>query len=156
MADLIKKLTIDRDYVFSGQRKDLITILQDTRVVNFKLIDHTEIKLYPDVSWGTLIFSGGFSGLKIEGINVRVKTSPLGADKLKINFQTRIRPEHYFLIGLFTFFFVINASVKEPWWVFLYLLGIWAICHAWFQFIYRAQENDLIQKMVTKLRLVEM
>jgi hypothetical protein len=156
MTDLIKKLTIDRDFVFSGERKDLIAILQETRVVNFKLIDHTEIKFYPDISWGTMVFKGGLQVLKVEGINVRAKTSPLGPDRLKINFRTRIRPEHYFLVGLFVFFFIVNAFTNEPGWIFLYLLGLWIICHSWFQFIYRAQENYLIEKVVKKLRLVKM
>ncbi len=156
MADLLKKLTVDRDFVFSGERKDLIAILQEARVVNFKLIDHTEIKFYPDISWGTMVFKGGLQGLKLEGINVRAKTSPLGTDRLKINFRTRIRPEHYFLFGLFIFFFIVNVFTNEPWWIFLYLLGLWIICHGWFQFIYRAQENYLIDKVVKKLRLVKM
>jgi hypothetical protein len=157
MEDLIRKLTIDKDYIFSGQRKDLINILQDTQVVNFKLIDHTEIKFYPDISWGTLVFKGGLAGLKVDGINVRAKTSALGTDQLKINFRTRIRPEHYFIIGLFIFFFTGTIFGKdEPWWTFIYLLGLWIICHSWFQFIYRSQENHLIEKVVKKLRLVKM
>lgn len=157
MKDLIKKLTIDKDYVFWGQRKDLINILQETHIVKFKLIDHSEIKLYPDISWGTLVFKGGLSGLQVDGINVRAKTSTLGTDRLKINFRTRIRPEHYFIIGLFIFFFIGSIFGKEePWWTFLYLLGLWITCHSWFQFIYRTQENYLIEKVVKKLRLVKM
>ncbi|MBI3221385.1 MAG: hypothetical protein HYZ44_17875 [Bacteroidetes bacterium] len=157
MKDLIKKLTIDKDYVFAGQRKDLINILQDTQVVNFKLIDHAEIKLYPDISWGTMVFKGGLTGLQVDGINVRAKTSTVGTDRLKINFRTRIRPEHYFIIGLFIFFFIGTIFSKEkPGWTFLFLFGLWIICHSWLQFIYRSQENNLIEKLVKKLRLEKM
>jgi hypothetical protein len=156
MKDLIKKLTIDRDFVFSGERKELISILQDTRVVNFKLVDHSEIKLYPDISWGTIVFTGGLQGLQVEGINIRVKTSPLGPGRIKINFRTRIRPEHYFMVGLFVFFFIAATFSNESWWIFPYIFGLWIISHSWFQFIYRAQENYLIEKVVKKLRLVKM
>src|SRR5438132_686827 len=104
MKNIIKILTIDKEYVFLGDKKDLISILQESRVVNFKLIDHTEIKLYPDISWGTMVFKGGV-GL-VDGINVRIKTSALESARLKVNFRTRLRPEHYFIIGLFIFFFI--------------------------------------------------
>lgn len=154
--DLIKILSVDQDYVFLGERKDLVSILQETKVFKFRLIDHTEIRFYPDISWGTMV--GGLPGLEVEGINVRAKTSPLGTDRLKVNFRTRIRPEHYFMIGLFIFFFMGTAfsNKPEPWWTFLYLFGLWIICHSWFQFIYRAQENYLIEKLVKELRLVKM
>jgi hypothetical protein len=154
MKSIIKILTIDEEYVFLGDRRDLIDILQESKVVNFKLTDNTEIKLYPDISWGTMVFKGGLS--LIDGINVRARTTDLEPGRLKVNFKTRIRPEHYFIIGLFAFFFLVTTFSSESKWIFIYLLGLWIVCHCWFHFIYRLQENHLMDKVIKKLRLVKM
>jgi hypothetical protein len=150
MRKIIQQITINKEYIFNGERDNLITTLKNVDGMNVKSINNQEFKVYANISWGTLVFSGGGS---IDGINIRGTILDIDSQKAKVILKTRIRPEHYFLIVIFVFimFTLTNESLKT----YLYLSGIWIICHLWFQFIYRIQENQLIGKVIDKLKLTK-
>ena len=149
MDALIKLLTINKEFVFSGKIEDLRRILKDSKDINYEVLSKRELKFTPDVSWGTMKMSGGVNF----GINVRAFLADEGSDQLRIKFKTSVRPEHYFLIVLFLFFFAGAIFSDESKWMILYIFGLWIICHSWFQFIYRLQENFLLDKVVKRLSL---
>lgn len=144
----IKSLTINRDYIFFGLQADFESQLNKIKWVRTNPTGKNEIKLFPFVSLGTLMF-GGIGSLSI---NVLVRSSPIDEGTLKINFSTKIRPEHYFIAALFILFLIVFI-LKEGIGVGLFILGLWIIFHLWFQLVYRVQENHLIDKVVGKCRL---
>lgn len=148
MKELIKRLTIDKDFIFLGQFQDLNEVLKKSKDINYQMLSEREIQFSPTISWGT-----GGMGFKI---NVRALVSDLNSDRLKINIKTSVRPEHYFIIVLFIFFFIGIISSNESKWHIVFVFGLWIICHSWFQFIYRLQEKYLLDKIVKRLRLSKM
>jgi hypothetical protein len=154
MNGFMKLLTVDRDFVYNGRLDDFNERLRNLKDIRHNSLTDREIKFSPFISLGTLIISGAV-GL-VDGINVRAIISDTDSNQLKINLRTKGRPEHYFIIVLFIFFFVAIIFSDESKWLILYVFGLWIICHAWFQFIYRLQENHLIEKIVSKFRLREM
>ena len=152
MIELMKLLTINKEFIFIGKIDDLIATLKSSTHIDYELLSEREIKFRPTISWGTMT---GQIRL-VEGINVRAYVAILDSDRLKIFLQTKVRPEHYFLIVMFIIFFIAIAFSDESKWALLYVIGLWIICHIWFQFIYRVQENYLVDKIVKKLRLTKM
>lgn len=146
MKKLIKRINIDRDFCFSGQRADLNLILKNTQGIRYQFNAHNELKFSPKISWGVLNVIG-------TEINVRALLTGLDSGKIKINFRTSIRPEHFFLIVLFAIpFFTLDLTI----WGVLGLVGLWIIFHLWFHFIYRYQENKVIDNIIEKLKLKQM
>jgi hypothetical protein len=152
MSRYLKILVIDKNYVFPVNRKDFIRALEAAQVVNVQNLDNNEIKLYPDVSWGTMTTQGLSL---VEGINVRATTCALDANRLRINFRTSVRVEHFMLIVIFIFFIIMIVAANGMSANLIVIGGLWAICHCWFQFIYRLQEKKVISKVVRKLELAE-
>lgn len=52
---------------------------------------------------------------------------------------------------MFIGFYAILPMFEKPNWLYLYLFGIWIVCHFWFQFVYRYQENHVIENLVSKM-----
>ena len=150
----MKQVIIDRDYVFTGQIADFISAVQNIKKVNVSVFSDCEIKLSPTISWGTMTSTGGLSF--IDGINVKVLLSKLSENSVQVNFKTSVRPEHYIIIVIFIGFGIAVSLSDEPSWLYVYLFGLWIIMHLWFQFIYRFQENRLVEKLVDKLELKRM
>lgn len=151
MLDSLKHLTLNRSFIFDGNREEFMDILRQTDNIAIEKTTKQEIKIAPTVSWGTLTFSGGASSY---GINIRANLTEFGPNKLKVHLRTPIHPEHYLVIVTFIFFLVISGfsggSKKSEW---FYVLGIWIVCHLWFHFMYRLQENYILKKIVDKLGL---
>ncbi len=154
MNDLIKRLTIDKDFVFVGQLDDLKQELEKSKDLNFDILTEKEMKFFPTISWGTMAITNGI-GL-VDGINVRALISESNHGRLKVNLKTSIRPEHYFIIVIFIFISMVTILTEESKWIVLLDLVLWIIVHWWFQFIYRFQENYLVDKVVDRLRLTKM
>ncbi|MBS1553548.1 MAG: hypothetical protein JSU09_01365 [Bacteroidetes bacterium] len=153
MNNFTKLLTVDREFIFNGQLTDFNERLGKLKDIRCNALSDREIKFSPFISLGTMVISGAV-GL-VDGINVRAIISDTDTNQLKINLKTKVRPEHYFIIVLFIFSFVAIIFSNESKWLIPYVFGLWIICHAWFQFIYQLQENHLIEKIVSKLRLRE-
>ena len=140
-------LTIDKQFSFKGQLDELHEILRNSKDINYELLSERELRFTPDISWGTLRISGGVSF----GIYLKATLKEQDCSSVKINFKTNIRPEHYFIIAVFIFFFVGVIFSGESMWLFHYVLVLWIILHCWFQFIIRLQENYLLERIVKRL-----
>lgn len=149
----MKFLKIDREFIFSGQIDDLLNILKNSNDISYEILSKREIKFKSEISWGTMTTNGGVD--LFEGIKVKAFIVESNSHRLKINLQTKVRSEHYFLIILFAIILVFLAFSSEPKWLYFYVLGLWLISHSWFQFIFRSQEKYLINKVVKKLKLDE-
>jgi hypothetical protein len=148
MKQLVKRLTINKEFVFRGGIDDLKEILKNSKDINYKAFSAREIKITPSISWGTMTMSG----IRVP-ISVRATFTEQNPGELRIILTTKIRPEHYLLVVLFTFCILGVVFSDEPDWLTIYVFGLWIICHLWFQFIYRLQENHLINKLVARLGL---
>jgi hypothetical protein len=151
MKKLFELLTIDKEFIFLGKRKELNEILKNSKDLNHRTYSENEIEFTPTISWGTLNVGG--IGL---GIYIKASVRDFDSDRLKIRIKTSLRPEHYFTVALFAFFFVSTISSNESNWIILYIFGLWIVCHAWFQFTCRLQENYLVDRVVRRLKLLEM
>jgi hypothetical protein len=154
MSRINKLLTIDKEFIFFGQLDDLRGQLKNSKDINYEMLADGQIKFKPRISWGTMTMTGGLD--LVDGINVKGSATNLDSERMKINLRTKVRPEHYLLIVMFIAFFIGVIFSDESKWLFLYVFGLWIICHSWFQFIYRLQENYLVDKIVKKLRLAKM
>lgn len=134
-----------------GQVADFETALINTKGIHHSVVNVNEFCFSPTISWGTL--SGPIFNSQIIA---RALVAKLDNEIVTINFRTRVRIEHYFLVALFIVFFVVFNQTEESPWVNVFLFGAWTFSHLWSHFIYRYQENRLIEKLVEKLRLREM
>jgi hypothetical protein len=119
---LVRLLIIDRKYIFQGGRNAMMEILRDSKVTNYRILQKGDIRMYPTISLGTLMFTGGVGIM--DGINVKASTTKLEDGKLIVNLSTKLRPEHYFLTGVFSLFLLGFSFSTESAWVLLYILGI--------------------------------
>lgn len=149
MNKLVKILTIDKNFLFKGSHEDFIEKLTKSKGFNFQKLSKREYKFRPDVSLGTMRLSGGFGF----GIYLNVFLRDQGSDQMRINFKTNIRPEHYFLLFILLVCILGIIFSGESKLIILYFLGMSLICHSWFQYIYRLQENYLMDKLIKRFRL---
>lgn len=148
MRKIIWSLTINKSFVFDGSREDFFQNLNDIKSINYEVVTFEEIELSPDVSYGTL-FLGSYG----YGISVKAFLSQNEDNQLKINFKTKVRPEHYLIAVMIIGCYAILPIFEKQNWLYLYLFGIWIVCHFWFQFFYRYQENHVIENLVSKMGL---
>jgi hypothetical protein len=146
MNFLTKHLTINRDFIFVGQKKDLNNKVKASGML-YEFIGDNEIAFFSRVSFGTL-------GL---GFRIKVKLFVSSADsqQLKIKFTTGIRPEHYVTILLVLVFIISYVLGHDIEWTIIFLPVIWISAHLWFQFIFRLQEDSLLSKVSMNLKLKE-
>lgn len=129
----------------------------DFLLSNHKRFRTTELgnrtyKIAAKFSLGTLHFTGGF-GMPI---NVQMSIDEMSSSSPTVNVKSKIRVEHYFMIFVFGFMLTINTVTgNQPWYLPLYSLGLFIICHFWFHMVYRVQENELINKLKGQLKLIE-
>ena len=151
--DIIKNLELHKEYTYPGTLKELENNLFNYKGGTVKKIGDGLYKIYPDVSWGTLISNNG-PGI-VDGINVLMSITNAGNDKQIVSFRAKVRVEHLFIIIALSFMLICftNASEKIPPYVFCLIIGTWVISHVWFQSVYRGQENDLVDNVVENLGL---
>lgn len=151
MRKLIKLFTINQEYAFYGTRLEFNEKVITFKSIDFEYLSEKEIKFSPKLSLGTLIFEGGL--IAVEGINVKATISEFDSDRLRIKISSKVRFEHFFIAIMFLFFLIIPIIKNESIWLIFSILGLWIIFHSWFQFIYRAQENQLIHTIVSNLKM---
>lgn len=153
MNRIDKLLRIDKEFIFFGQLDDLRGELKNLKDINYEILGEGQINFKQRMSWGTMTMNGIDL---VDGINVKALVTHLDSERMKINLRTKVRPEHYFLSVTFVALLIMVKFSNEPKWLFLYVFGVWIVCHAWFQFIFRLQENNLVDKIVKKLELVKL
>ncbi len=143
-------LTINKSFVLDGSREDFFQNLNDIKSINYAVVTFEEIELSPSASYGTLFMGSYGNGISVKAFLIQNKDK-----QLKINFKTKVRPEHYLIAAMIIGFYVILPMFEKPNWLYLYLFGIWIVCHSWFHFVYRYQENHIIKELVSKMGLEE-
>lgn len=151
MKNLLKYLFIDRQFEFSGQRTDFIESISKVKGVNIKKFNDNNLKIYPWISIGTLVSKSGRSWM--DGINVKAQLADNDKPSTRIRLLTTVRPEHLFIAAIFLLFILTGPVDKEH---FYKLIGDWVLGHVCFQIGCRIQEELLIKKIATRLRLVRM
>lgn len=144
-----KRLTIGKKFVFEGNRASLDEILR-TSDLNYSTVTESEVVFYPTVSFGTLT-AGGLGSR----ISVTALLTPFGEDRTSIHLRTDVRPEHYLIVVTFMIILVTTSLADDPGTTSPCIFATWPVCHVWFQFIYRLQENHLVENIKSKLRLSE-
>ena len=151
MKKIIKLLKIEKEYAFSGTLVDFNEKVRTFKSINVELLSENEIKFSSQLSLGTMISNTGL--FATEDINIRATISEFDAERLRIKLSSKIRFEHYVIAFMFILFLVFSIVEKESIWLIPSLLALWIIFHSWFQYIYRSQENQIIQTVVSKLNL---
>lgn len=152
IIEKIKPLFIlSKSFVFSGSKKLLIEKLHASDNKDFYINDHKRnvYEIKARIAYGTLRFSGGFGA----GISVNLKIEPKNEDEQIITIYTELRPENYFLL-IFAFFTIISivlsgASIAP----ILISIVILPVMTVWFNFIYKVQEESLIDKIKKRCKL---
>lgn len=108
-------------------------------------------KITARFSLGTIQMLGGF-GVPIN-IEMSIGQSELSNPKVYVKSKTRV--EHYFLVVIFAFMLLVTLFSNESWYLSLYIIGLFFVCHFWFHMVYRVQENELINKLKGQLKLIE-
>lgn len=106
---IVEFLTVDKSYVFEGDRNDFFKNLSNQKSINYEVVTYDEIVLPPYVSYSTiLIGSYGF------GISVQAFLTKIDEIQLKINFKTKIRAEHYVIAAIIIGFYAILPMFEKP------------------------------------------
>lgn len=139
-----------KSVIYKGSLQQFEDSLFNYKSGNAIKLRNTSYKLLSNFSLGTVIVNNN-PGL-VEGIKVEIAVSKLNENELELNFSTRIRIEHYFFAGIFLLitFILLITSVFQ--WKFLFILLFWPLVHLWFQFIYRSQEEYLVNNFIKSLK----
>ncbi len=143
----LNQLKLNEVYIYSGEnfKEEL------SRSKNWYSGSIGKYKFYasPLASAGVLSINGTNSF----PIKIFMESCELTGGEQRIEIRTKLRAEHYFIVLLFVVFMIAIPFLEEFSWWFLLLLPIWVICHIWFHFICRVQEEMLVKKIVKQLRL---
>jgi len=148
MRKLVKRLTIDKEFVFIGEVDDFKARIKNLNegITCWASSDH-QYTFLPSVSFGTMTRPFNL------GISVNAVISPIDQERLSVKLKTSLRPEHFFIILAFIIVLVSAITSDESAWRIVFLSGLWVVSHALCHFIYRLQEEQLIDKLTTKLKL---
>ncbi|MEQ8240639.1 MAG: hypothetical protein RIA69_15580 [Cyclobacteriaceae bacterium] len=155
MKELFKYLRISRIFEFPGSSDELMERVEFLSN-NHKRFRTTELgdknyKISAKFSLGTLYMSGGL-GVPIN-VLMNIKTDESANPTIHVT--SKVRVEQYIFIALFSFIFTITLLSNEPWYLPLFIIGLFFVFHFWFHLVYRVQENELINKLKGQLKLQE-
>ncbi len=108
----------------------------------------SEYTVYANISWGTLNFSGG-GGFSIK---VHVTIEERFPEEQIVKIYTCLRPENYFFGFAFILSFI-AALMSKSFLPTLIIVGTFALITLWFNFIYKVQEEILLEKITKQLKL---
>jgi len=151
MRAILKYLLINRQFTFSGKKSDLIGAINKVKGISVKEINIDKLKIYPWISIGTLVAKSGHSW--VDGINIKAELMESDSSLIKLRLLTTMRPEHYFIAGIFILFFVFIPLDKG---MTYKLISDWLIAHILFQLVCRIQEELLIKLLTKGLKLSKM
>ncbi|MCV9386183.1 hypothetical protein [Reichenbachiella ulvae] len=140
-----KKYRLNSETNFNDKLNELLT---ETDEFEINKLENNLIKIISNISWGVLIVKGG-GGFPI---NILIDTSNVEINRT-VEIRTKIRKEHFLLMGLLILFQVGAIFSNKDIWTQLFVITIVLISHFWLHFIYRVQENTLIKKVISKLEL---
>lgn len=145
---------MDKSFRYKGNLEDLkqkMTIFSQSKntgriIFNKNKSDYT---IYAKTSWGTLGFIGGFGS----SINVHVKIERRISEEHIVRVYTYLRPENYFFGFAFILSFIAILISGHSFLHSTISIGSIALTTIWFNFIYKIQEENLLEKVVKHLKL---
>ena len=145
----IDKILLNETYVYKGNKDVLLKKLKTNKKVSQS--DKNEYSAKEKYSFGVLTANG----IPLNnGIKVFFSIEECSPSKYYIRFRTKLRMEHYFLITLFLSFIIGSSlSSETPYYISLFIFGLWIIFHLWFHFVFRCQEQGLTEDIVANLKV---
>ena len=148
------KLTINETYFFKGTKDELLDALNQLSNSR-KWVDgfnaaHDQGNIYsmsPTVSWGTMGMGAS--------ITVYIQYEDHDDTVQKVKIYTSIRPEIWLSVPLFVLISIYIFIQERNIWSILLVPPILIISIIWFNFIYKIQEEALIQKLRKKIKLFD-
>ncbi len=154
MKKLRSLFIMDKSFRYKGSPEDLkqkMTIFSQSKNTGRIIFNRnkSEYKVYARTSWGTLRFMGavGFS------ISVHVKIEDSISEEQIIRVYTNLRPENYFLGFAFILSFIAILLSYQSFLQPLIIIGTFVLTSLWFNFIYKIQEEVLLEKVIKQLKL---
>lgn len=141
-------LSLNEAYTFYGTEPEFMETLRRKEISASKVGAHKYV-FSPHISWGTV------TGIINSGINVFLEYKSIDEGTLRVRLYTNIRPEIYFLVGVFSFIFFGFIMSGQDIMGILIVIMLFPACILWFNFIYKIQEESLMEKVRKKLRLKE-
>ena len=145
---------MDKSFKYKGSPEDLkqkMTIFSQSKNMGRIIFNRnkSEYKVYARTSWGTLRFMGavGFS------ISVHVKIEDSISKEQIVRVYTYLRPENYFFGFAFILTFIDALISCHSFLTFIIAIGSIALTTIWFNFIYKVQEENLLEKVIKQLKL---
>ena len=151
MIALIEKTLLKESIEFEGSIAELKEQIRFKEEREFKLdwISDNEFKFLSKISIGTIMLN--YSSGYFDGIKGYAKLIELNNGKTKIELNTKLRVEIYF-IGIlsivFLLVFLFSTENIPIWTLFLFPITI-----MWFWFVYRFQEKLLFKKVRKYLKI---
>ena len=151
---LLENLKLSKDYFYQGTFTDLEERLEQVKHMkcnfSYRRINKLKYNFKAKLSLGILM-TKGFS--PVEGININAIIVIEEENCQRIKFSSSIRPEHYFILIVFIFIGSVLLSTQAFSISFLGFLVLWIVVHAWFHYILRMQEEEVMISVVKKLGL---
>jgi hypothetical protein len=153
MKKLRSLFIMDKSFKYKGSLEDLkqkMTIFSQSKKTGGITFDKnkSEYTIYANISFGTLMFTGGGFSIKI---HLTIEESIPKEQIIRV--YTYLRPENYFFGFAFILSFIVaimsNQSLLPP----LITIGIFVLTILWFNFIYKVQEEILVEKIIKQLKL---
>lgn len=150
----LRKFELHRDYIYFGSIEDFETSFLNFKNCTPQKLSGTNYKMNALASLGIAITNP--TNL-VEGINVKLTVTRKSDVEQIIHFHAGVRGEIIFIavIGI-VITIGIALSNPEPFWMPLAVGGSLLIAVLWFHFIYRLQEDSLVESAARKLRLKRM
>ncbi len=144
---------MDKSFRYKGSREDLkqkMTIFSQSKKTGGITFDKnkSEYAIYANISLGTLMYTGGSSSIKIH-LTIEESIS----EEQIVRVYTYLRPENYFLGFAFFLSFIAILLSNQTFLPTLITIGIFALTSLWFNFIYKIQEEVLLEKVIKQLKL---
>ena len=147
---LFDKILLNETYVYRGEKDVLLQKLKRNKLVS-RLSKNT-FEGRASFSLGVLMGSGGMS--LNNGIKVFFEIEEVEPAKYYLNFSTKLRIEHFFFAILFLFIIIgTSLSSDTPFYVPLFMFALWGVTHLWFHFVFRWQEQGLIEDIIRPLKV---
>jgi hypothetical protein len=143
----IQKTNYNEALVFNGNRKDLHELLHRLNTVRIRMVNDDEIKVLAIVSLGV---GWRVTNTQRKHHDARERAQS-GSASDQYPDQDALRAISLGADIILILISIISEGGKL--WEFFLALALWPVTHWWFHLWHRAQENDLYNLMVKKLRL---
>lgn len=147
---------LNQKYSFGGSFSDFEKALKYYDLSEVVRLNDKQFRVISNTSVGTATMGAGDSFFTYRPISVLITVDDSSNEGCIVHFTTEIRIEHYFIaIGFLILMLCIVISQKS-WKLAIGTLVLWVICQYWFYFVYRMQEEAIVENIMKKLKIFEL